>query len=96
MKRLTTTLLATLFAAGAYAAGTPLDAQAPGSEGPKQVAENIHLAKTHGLDNTAPVEAQRAANARAQAVAEEIHLKKEHGNLDETAGERTMRDAARL
>lgn len=96
MKRLIATLTATFLAAGAYAADTPQDAQAPGSEGPKLRAEAIHLARKHGLDNTPPVEAQRAGNERAQAVAEEIHLKREHGNLPESAGERTMREAARL
>lgn len=95
MKKLTATLLAALTAT-AFAAGNPQEAQVSGSEAPKALAEAIHLAKTHGLTPVRAVEAQKSVNERAQAVAESIHLQRQHGNVNATADERMLRDAARL
>lgn len=96
MKRLTATLIAAFFAAAALAAGNPQEAQVSGSAKPKMAAEDIHLARTHGLGNLVPQEAQKASSAKAQAVAEEIHLKRDHGNVNAHADELMMRHASRL
>jgi hypothetical protein len=96
MKRLTATLIATFFAATALAQANPQEAQVSGSAKPKAVAEDIHLARTHGLGNIAPMEAQKAGSAKAQAVAEDIHLRKQHGNVNTYADELMLKHASRL
>jgi hypothetical protein len=63
--------------------------ETPGSEGPKQVAEALHLPKVHGIDHRAPQpDAQTPGHPLAQAVAEAIHLKRTHGTINDSADQR--------
>ena len=89
-------LSASLFASAGIAA-TAAEPETPGSEGPKLVAEAIHNARPHGLDNRArqPL-AGTPGSEQAQAVSEAIHLKKEHGRINDSADQRMLRDASRL
>lgn len=95
MKYVIAPLFALLFATVTFAA--PPEPETPGSEGPKAAAEAQHIPKTHGIDKTAKQPAAQAmGNVSSQAAAEANHLKKSHGNVNNSADERMMRDAARL
>lgn len=96
MTRTIPVLFAALFAAAAFAAPPVQEAQTPGSERPKAVAEDIHNARQHGLEKAKVEEAQAPGDARAQARAENLHLQKQHGNINDSADQRMMRDASRL
>lgn len=89
-------LSASLFASVGFAADVAAP-ETPGSQGPKMAAEAIHDARVHGLSSTAkqPI-AQAPGSEQAQAVSEQIHLQKQHGNINDSADQRMMRDAARL
>jgi hypothetical protein len=53
------------------------------------VAEARHLAKVHGIDNSAKQpEAQASGDANSQAVAEANHMRKSHGNVNNAADKR--------
>jgi len=89
-------LSATLFASAAIASQTAAPETA-GTQGPKMVAEAIHNARVHGVTNLAqqPI-AGAPGSAQAQAASEAIHLKRQHGQVNDTADQRMLRDAARL
>lgn len=92
MKKLIATLFVALFATASFAAndGQP---ETPGSAGPKAAAEAKHLAKPHGIDNSAKQpEAQTAGSKKAQARAEAKHLKKSHGKVNDAADQRLEKD----
>ena len=94
MKHLFATLLVTLFAATAFAAGpTQPEAQTSGSDSPKAAAEATHLARPHGTDKSAqqPV-AQAPGSQKAQAAAETNHLKKTHGKVNDSADRRLEKE----
>lgn len=86
-----------LAALGITAAAAAPEAQAPGSEAPKAVAEARHIPKVHGIDPTAkqPV-AQATGIAVAQERAEAEHLAKTHGAINDAADRYTLKAAARL
>jgi hypothetical protein len=89
-------LSATLFASIGFAADVA-EPETPGSAGPKAVAEAIHNARIHGTSGVAPQPiAQAPGSQEAQAVSESIHLQREHGNINDSADQRTLREASRL
>jgi len=87
--------LAALGITGA-AAATP-EAQAPGSDAPKAVAEARHIAKVHGIDLAAkqPV-AQAPGSASAQERAEAEHLANTHGTINDASDRYTLKAASKL
>lgn len=95
MKYVIAPLFAILFAGVTFAA-TP-EPETPGSAGPKAAAEAKHIPKAHGIKKTAKQpEAQAAGSAKSQAAAEAKHLKKAHGKVNDSADQRTQKDAAKL
>lgn len=87
--------LAALAITGAAVAAP--EAQVPGSDAPKAVAEARHTAKVHGIDTTAKQpDAQAVANPSAQAIAEATHLAKRHGNINNAADRYTIEAASKL
>ncbi|MDP3761654.1 MAG: hypothetical protein Q8R01_14185 [Ramlibacter sp.] len=87
--------LAALAITGA-AAATP-EAQVPGSDAPKAVAEARHNAKVHGIDMAAKQPAAQAAGSpSAQAKAEAEHLAKSHGRINDAADRYTLATALKL
>lgn len=88
MNKLLVTILASVFATAALAQ-KDVEAQTPGSAGPKAAAEAKHQAKQHGIDNSAKQpEAQMSGSAKSQAVAESKHMKKKHGKVNDSADQR--------
>lgn len=98
MIRTISVVLASLFAASAFAAGPAQpEAQAPGSDKAKAAAEAKHTKKKHGTSKAAKQpEAQAQGSDSAKAAAEEKHMKKKHGNTNDAADKRTQKDAAKL
>jgi hypothetical protein len=95
MKYVIAPLFAILFATGTFAAAP--EPETPGSEAPKAAAEAKHIPKAHGIDKTAKQpQAQATGSAKSQAVAEAKHLKKSHGKVNDSADQRTQKDAAKL
>lgn len=95
-KSIITLLSASVFASIGFAADVAAP-QTPGSLGPKMKAETIHNARIHGQSSAATQSiAQAPGSEQAQAVAEQLHLQTQHGNVNDSADQRMMRDAARL
>jgi len=95
--RKTTSILLALSLSGSFALAAQPEAEMAGSEGPKLVAEAIHLARVHGIDQRArDAVAGAPGSAQAQAVAESIHLGRQHGQVNDSADQRMLREASRL
>lgn len=99
MKYITSALIAAVISVVSFAASASpaVEAQTPGSYGPKAKAEAIHNARQHGINiDSAFVEAERPGSALPQQRAEETHLKKQHGGINDSADQRMLKDASRL